>query len=278
MGLEFSKMHGLGNDFVVIDATRGAVEIPPKRARLIADRHYGIGCDQILLVEPPRSADARFSYRILNADGSESGQCGNGARCFARFVRERGLTDAEHIIVDVPDGRIALQALGRHQYRVALGVPEFEPARIPLSGQTRALSYHIADVANQTIECQALAIGNPHAVLRSADVAQAPVASLGAALEKHAAFPQRVNVGFMQIVDRGHIKLRVFERGVGETLACGSGAAAAVAAGIMSNELDQSVVVDLPGGRAFVEWQGDGEPVYLSGPAEHVFDGELVSF
>lgn len=276
MALQFSKMHGLGNDFVVIDATTAPVELTLAQARFIADRHYGIGCDQILLVEPARSASAQFSYRILNADGSESGQCGNGARCFMRFVRERGLTHAERVVVDVRDGQMTLQALGDHQYRVALAVPQFEPACIPLARDMQAQSYRVADVAGQAVEFQALSVGNPHAVLRVDDVQQAPVATLGPALEQHAVFPQRVNVGFMQVVGRGHVRLRVFERGAGETLACGSGAAAAVIAGITSADLDHHVDVDLPGGRAVVDWQGEGEPVYLSGPAEHVFDGKLV--
>lgn len=276
MALQFSKMHGLGNDFVVIDATTAPVELTLAQARFIADRHYGIGCDQILLVEPARSAGAQFSYRILNADGSESGQCGNGARCFMRFVRERGLTHAERVVVDVRDGQMTLQALGDHQYRVALAVPQFEPACIPLARDMQAQSYRVADVAGQAVEFQALSVGNPHAVLRVDDVQQAPVATLGPALEQHAVFPQRVNVGFMQVVGRGHVRLRVFERGAGETLACGSGAAAAVIAGITSADLDHHVDVDLPGGRAVVDWQGEGEPVYLSGPAEHVFDGKLV--
>lgn len=277
MALRFAKMHGLGNDFVVIDATATPVELTPQQARFIADRHHGIGCDQILLVEPPRTASAAFSYRIVNADGSESGQCGNGARCFMRFLREQRLTTADRVVVDVRDGQMTLQALADHQYRVALAVPQFEPARIPLARPTREMFYRIDDVVGQAVELQALSVGNPHAVVRVDDVAQAPVALLGAALEAHTAFPERVNVGFMQIVDRGHIRLRVFERGVGETLACGSGATAAAVAGISSGDLDPEVAVDLPGGRARVGWQGAGEPVYLTGPAEHVFDGELVS-
>lgn len=277
MALRFAKMHGLGNDFVVIDATATPVELTPQQARFIADRHHGIGCDQILLVEPPRTASAAFSYRIVNADGSESGQCGNGARCFMRFLREQRLTTADRVVVDVRDGQMTLQALADHQYRVALAVPQFEPTRIPLARPTREMFYRIDDVVGQAVELQALSVGNPHAVVRVDDVAQAPVALLGAALEAHTAFPERVNVGFMQIVDRGHIRLRVFERGVGETLACGSGATAAAVAGISSGDLDPEVAVDLPGGRARVGWQGAGEPVYLTGPAEHVFDGELVS-
>lgn len=277
MALRFTKMQGLGNDFVVLDATVEPIRLTPAQARAIADRRYGIGCDQILIVEPPRSGNALFGYRIFNADGSESGQCGNGARCFARYVREQGLTRARIITVDVRDGQMTLEALGDNRYRVALGIPAFEPDDIPLAGFPRAPSYRLGDVAGRSVEFQALAIGNPHAVLRVGDVAYAPVATLGPALEAHPAFAERVNVGFMQIISRERIRLRVFERGAGETLACGSGAAAAVVAGIQSGDLDSRVAVDLSGGRATVEWAGPGEPVYLSGPAERVFDGKLVS-
>ena len=277
MTLAFTKMHGLGNDFVVIDATATPIDLDTARARRIADRRFGIGCDQILLVEPPRSADADFGYRILNADGSESGQCGNGARCFARFVRENGLTDRDTITVDIRDGRMVIEALGDHHYRVALGVPEFDPARIPLAGFDAAPDYSLDDVAGSRVTFAALAIGNPHAVLRVADVDTAAVDTIGPALESHPAFPERVNVGFLEPLARDHVRLRVFERGAGETLACGSGAAAAVVAGIAAGDLEASVAVDLPGGRARVDWAGPGEPVFLSGPAERVFDGKLVS-
>ncbi|ROO28187.1 diaminopimelate epimerase [Salinisphaera orenii] len=277
MTLAFTKMHGLGNDFVVIDATATPIDLDTARARRIADRRFGIGCDQILLVEPPRSADADFGYRILNADGSESGQCGNGARCFARFVRENGLTDRDTITVDIRDGRMVIEALGDHHYRVALGVPEFDPARIPLAGFDAAPGYSLDDVAGSRVTFAALAIGNPHAVLRVADVDTAAVDTIGPALESHPAFPERVNVGFLEPLARDHVRLRVFERGAGETLACGSGAAAAVVAGIAAGDLDPTVAVDLPGGRARVDWAGPGEPVFLSGPAERVFDGKLVS-
>ncbi len=279
MDLVFTKMHGLGNDFVVLDGTREPITVGAVAARAIADRHFGIGCDQILIVDPPRSDNADFGYRILNSDGSESGQCGNGARCFARFVRETGLTDKRRIVVDVRDGQMVLEQIedGVHRYRVALGVPVFEPARIPLTGFDEAKEYRVDDVSGQAITFASLAIGNPHAVIRVDDVDSAAVATIGPALESHAVFPERVNVGFMQVLARDHIRLRVFERGSGETLACGSGAAAAVIAGIESGHLDRHVAVDLPGGRAEVEWAGRGEPVYLSGPAERVFDGKLVS-
>lgn len=277
MGLAFTKMHGLGNDFVVLDGTREPVTLEAQAARLIADRRFGVGCDQILIVDPPRSDNADFGYRILNSDGSESGQCGNGARCFARFVREQGLTDKREITVDVRDGQMTITDLGAHQYRVALGVPAFEPARIPLAGFELADEYRLDDVAGHDLRFAALSLGNPHAVLRVDAVDTAAVAQIGPALESHAAFPERVNVGFMQVVARDRIRLRVYERGAGETLACGSGAAAAVVAGIRAGALDARVNVTLPGGVARVDWAGPGKAVYLSGPAERVFDGELLS-
>lgn len=277
MELSFTKMQGLGNDFVVLDATRAPLALDGALARCIADRRFGIGCDQILVVEPPRSANADFAYRIFNADGSESGQCGNGARCFARFVREAGLTDKAVIVVDIRDGQMTLEALEDGLFRVALGVPVFEPAAIPLRGFARAGHYRLDDVAGAAVEFAALSLGNPHAVLRVDSVADAPVARLGPALERHPAFPERVNVGFLEVVSRAQVRLRVFERGVGETLACGSGAAAAVVAGIVAGDLDAEVAVDLPGGQARIQWQGGDRPVFLIGPAERVFEGKLVS-
>lgn len=275
--LEFTKMQGLGNDFVVLDGTQTPVQLDAASARHIADRRYGIGCDQILIVDPPRSANADFGYRILNADGSESGQCGNGARCFGRYVREAGLTDKRRITVDIRDGQIVIEALADDAFRVALGVPHFAPADIPLAGFERSTDYTLNDVAGEAVCFAAVAIGNPHAVITVADVDQAPVERLGAALECHAAFPERVNVGFTQTIARDHIRLRVFERGAGETLACGSGAAAAVVTGIAAGALDARVSVDLPGGTASIEWAGPGEPVWLIGPAARVFEGKLVS-
>ena len=275
--MRFTKMHGLGNDFVVLDGTQAPVSLDEVSARAIADRHFGIGCDQILIVEAARSASADFGYRILNSDGSESGQCGNGARCFARYVREQGLTDKHEIVVDVRDGQMVLESLGDEHYRVALGIPAFDPADIPLSGFDTADEYRLDDVAGRTIRFAALSIGNPHAVLRVDDIDSADVESVGPALESHPAFPERVNVGFMQVVTPQHIRLRVYERGAGETLACGSGAAAAAIVGMRAGVLEPSVAVELPGGTATVDWAGEGRQVYLSGPAERVFDGELVS-
>ena len=274
--MRFTKMHGLGNDFVVLDATREPISLDAASARAIADRHFGVGCDQILIVDPPRRDNADFGYRILNADGSESGQCGNGARCFARYVREQGLTAKDRIVVDIRDGQMVLESLGDHHYRVALGVPVFDAADIPLRDFDTADEYRLDNVAGQTLRFTALAIGNPHAVLRVEDIDRADVAVVGPALESHPAFPERVNVGFMQVLTPDRIRLRVYERGAGETLACGSGAAAAAVSGIRAGVLDSHVAVELPGGTAHVDWAGPGEPVYLSGPAERVFDGELV--
>ncbi|WP_324994274.1 diaminopimelate epimerase [Salinisphaera sp.] len=277
MGMAFTKMHGLGNDFVVLDATRAPVALDEATARRIADRRFGIGCDQILIVEPARSAAADFAYRVLNADGSESGQCGNGARCFLRYVREAGLTDKTRIVVDIRDGQMTLEALDGDLFSVALGRPEFEPARIPLTGFVRAANYRLDDVAGRSVVFAAVALGNPHAVIRVPDAAAAEVERVGPALERHPAFPERVNVGFCELVARDHVRLRVFERGAGETLACGSGAAAAVVTGIAAGDLDREVRVDLPGGTARVRWEGESAPAVLIGPAERVFEGKLVS-
>ena len=274
MRLKFTKMHGLGNDFVVLDATRAPLGLERDQLRFLADRHVGIGCDQILQVEPPRSPDTDFYYRIFNADGGEVEQCGNGARCFVRFVREHGLTEKTEIRVGTQSGVIVpkLEADGR--VTVDMGVPQFEPARIPFIAERRALTYQL-DVGGAAIEISALSMGNPHAVQVVKDVDAAPVLTQGPAIEAHARFPQRVNAGYTQIIDRGRIKLRVYERGAGETLACGSGACAAVVAGIQRNLLDDSVVVATRGGDLGISWQGEGKPVLMTGPAVTVFSGEI---
>jgi len=274
MRLKFTKMHGLGNDFVVLDATHAPLALERDQLRLLADRHFGIGCDQILQVEPPRSPDTDFYYRIFNADGGEVEQCGNGARCFVRFVREHGLTDKTEIRVGTQSGVIVpkLEADGR--VTVDMGVPQFEPARIPFLAERRALTYQL-DVGGTAIEISALSMGNPHAVQVVKDVDAAPVLTQGPAIEAHARFPQRVNAGYTQIIDRGRIKLRVYERGAGETLACGTGACAAVVAGIQRNLLDDSVVVATRGGDLGISWQGEGKPVLMTGPAVTVFSGEI---
>lgn len=269
----FAKMHGLGNDFVVFDATRSPLELSPEQARFIADRRLGVGCDQILVAEP--SGDADFFFRIYNADGGESGQCGNGARCFARFLRTRGLTDKDRITVATTAGHMVLELLDDGRVRVEMGVPAFEPQAIPIRAGARADTYELTLDDGRRVCGQALSIGNPHFVVPVDDVDDAPVALLGPALESHPDFPERVNVGFLEVRDSGHIRLRVFERGVGETRACGSGAAAAAVAGRLAHGLRDSIQVSLPGGILAVDWNGEGEPVYLTGPAAHVFDGEM---
>jgi diaminopimelate epimerase len=274
MALRFTKMHGLGNDFVVIDALRQKVDMDAARCRFLADRRFGVGCDQVLLVEPPRSPKTDFYYRIFNADGSEVEQCGNGARCFARFVREKGLTERDEIPVGTRAGDIRLYIEGDGQVRVNMGVPVFEPARIPFLAEAEADNYELA-LDGETVSIGAVSMGNPHAVLLVEDIDSAPVARLGPMIERHPRFPQRVNAGFMQVVERGHIRLRVFERGSGETLACGTGACAAVAIGRRRGLLDERVRVRLPGGDLVIEWAGESRPVWMTGPAVSVFEGEI---
>jgi len=274
MRLKFTKMHGLGNDFVVLDATRAPLALDRDQLRFLADRHFGIGCDQILQIEPPRSPDTDFYYRIFNADGGEVEQCGNGARCFVRFVRERGLTDKTEIRVGTQSGVIVPQLEADGRVTVDMGVPQFEPARIPFLAERRALIYQL-EVGGAAIEISALSMGNPHAVQLVKDVDAAPVRTQGPAIEAHARFPQRVNAGYIQIIDRGRIKLRVYERGAGETLACGTGACAAVVAGIQRDLLDPRVVVTTRGGYLGISWQGEGKPVLMTGPAVTVFSGEV---
>lgn len=275
MLISFSKMHGLGNDFVVIDAINQAINLSGEQIRCIADRHFGVGCDQLLLVEKPVNANADFKYRIFNADGSEVAQCGNGARCFARFVSEKRLTDKREITVDTDAGQLILRLTEHGLVTVNMGVPRHSPAQIPLLASSEAKQYHADSTRCGAVEFAALSMGNPHAVLQVDDVATAPVSTLGAELESHPLFPQRVNVGFMQVVSRSQIKLRVYERGAAETLACGSGACAAVVAGIELGLLDSRVHVALPGGELTIEWAGRGFPVMMTGPAISVFEGQI---
>ncbi len=274
MGIKFTKMQALGNDFVVIDAISQVVEIDREQAQRIADRRWGVGCDQILLVENPSRDDVDFQFRIINADGGEVAQCGNGARCFALFVREAGLTDKTEIRVETSADVLTLIVLDDDQVRVNMAAPRFEPEEIPFIATTRQDVYDLA-LEDGEIEISALSLGNPHAVRVVKDVDLAPVAAQGPMIERHHRFPERANAGFMQVCGRNHIRLRVYERGVGETPACGSGACAAVVAGRRRALLDESVVVDLPGGRLRVEWSGNAQPVYMTGPAQSVFDGEL---
>ena len=274
MKLKFTKMQGLGNDFVMLDATRSPIELSREDLRRIADRHFGIGCDQILQVEKPRIPGTDFYYRIFNADGGEVEQCGNGARCFVRFVHDAGLTDKREIRVGTLSGIIVPRLEADGQVTVDMGVPEFAPARIPFQAAERAPTYAL-EVGGRTIEISALSMGNPHAVQVVADVEVAPVPTEGPALEKHTRFPQRVNAGYMQVIDRGHIRLRVYERGAGETLACGTGACAAAVAGIQRGLLDSRVRVATRGGDLGISWQGEGAPVLMTGPAVAVFAGEI---
>ncbi|HWS03692.1 MAG TPA: diaminopimelate epimerase [Gammaproteobacteria bacterium] len=274
MLIKFTKMHGLGNDFVVIDGVRQPVALTPEQVRYLADRRHGVGCDQVLLVEKPQSADVDFRYRIFNADGGEVEQCGNGARCFARFVFEEGLTDKRVIPVETASGRLELVLLDDGQVRVDMGVPRLLPAQIPFDAPAPAPRY-VLNVNSESVEIGAVSMGNPHAVLTVTDVATAPVATLGPRIESHPRFPQRVNVGFMQIITRNHIRLRVFERGAGETLACGSGACAAAAVGQAQGMLDNEVRVSLPGGDLMISWAGVGQPLYMTGPATRVFEGQI---
>ena len=272
MKLYFTKMHGIGNDFVVIDAIRQSVALTPAAIRALADRHVGIGCDQVLLVETPTRADADFRYRIFNADGGEVEQCGNGARCFARFVREHDLSDRDELGVETAAGLLRLRLLADGRVAVDMGQPRLEPAEVPFFATERAARYPIA-ADGVELEIAAVSMGNPHAVLMVEDVERAPVAHLGPLLERHGRFPNRANVGFMQILAPDHIRLRVFERGTGETRACGSGACAAVVAGRLWGLLWPNVRVDLPGGTLEIHWAGEGEPVTMIGPATTVFEG-----
>lgn len=274
MRLEFTKMQGLGNDFVVIDAIRQKVHLTPEKIRFLADRHFGVGCDQVLLVESAHQAHADFRYRIFNADGSEVAQCGNGARCFARFVRDQGLSEKDEIQVDTDAGRLVLRHSDADQITVNMGVPRHAPAEIPLEAEEERYRYPI-ELEGRTWSFGAVSMGNPHAVLLVDDVDFAPVDTLGPRLESHAVFPERVNVGFMQVMDAHNARLRVFERGSGETLACGSGACAAVVVGIEQGLLLSPVKVELPGGTLSIAWQGRGFPVFMTGPAVKVFEGAI---
>ena len=274
MRLKFTKMQGAGNDFAVIDATRAPVQLDGAAIRRLADRHFGIGFDQMLVVEPARSPQTDFFYRIFNADGGEVSQCGNGARCFVRYVHDRGLSAKTAIRVETRSGIIEPRLESDGRVTVNMGVPEFEPARIPLVAPARARSYPL-DLGNGTVEVFALSMGNPHAVQVVGDVASAPVGTQGPQIERHARFPERVNAGYMQVAGRHEIHLRVFERGAGETLACGTGACAAVVSGISAGLLDTPVRVRTRGGNLEIAWEGEGKPVWMTGPAQSVFEGEI---
>ena len=274
MILKFTKMHGTGNDFVMLDGVRQRVHLAPEQLRFLADRHIGVGCDQILLVEPAQHADADFRYRIFNADGSEVEQCGNGARCFVRFVHEQGLTAKREIAVETKSGLIRPRLEENGQVTVNMGAPIFAAAKIPFNSDSDAIIQDL-QVGEDTVQISALSMGNPHAVQVVADIIHAPVTTQGALIERHSRFPNRVNAGFMQIVDRNHIKLRVYERGAGETLSCGTGACAAVVTGIRRGLLENKVHVATRGGALDIAWAGEGAAVMMTGPAITVFSGEI---
>ncbi len=274
MRIRFSKMQGAGNDFVVIDGIRQSIALSPAQIRFLADRHFGVGCDQLLLVERAEQTGVDFRYRIFNANGGEVEQCGNGARCFVRFVHEQGLTDKREIRVETLAGIISPRLEPDGQVTVNMGVPILEPARVPFISDS-AEPVQMLDVAGQAVEITTVSMGNPHAVQLVNDIDAAPVVTQGPFIEAHPRFPQRVNAGFMQVVGRQQIRLRVFERGVGETLACGTGACAAVVAGVLRGQLDSPVRVETRGGVLTIAWQGVGTPVSMTGPAVTVFSGEI---
>ncbi len=283
MKLRFTKMHGQGNDFVVLDGVRQAVELSREQVRAIADRHYGVGCDQLLVVEPPSAPENDFRYRIFNADGGEVEQCGNGARCFARFVLDAGLTTKREIRVETASGVIMPKIEDSGQVTVDMGAPRFDPRDVPFLADEARLVYPLV-VAGLTVQVSVLSMGNPHAIQLVEDVDRAPVATQGPLIENHPAFPQRANAGYMQLLTRGHIRLRVWERGAGETLSCGTGACAAVVAGIRRGLLDAEVRVSTRGGDLAIRWprgrEAPGEtntdrPVMMTGDAVRVFDGTL---
>ena len=274
MKIDFTKMHGLGNDFMVINQVTQNIQINSEQIRRLADRHTGVGFDQLLMVSPPSSPDVDFTYRIFNADGSEVEQCGNGARCFARFVREKGLTHKDVIPVETNTGKIELSLVGKDLVRVNMGAPIFKPEQIPLQAEGRQNLYKF-NVDSDIVELACVSMGNPHGVLQVSDVNTAPVAKLGPKLETHPRFTNKANIGFCQVVDRQTIRLRVFERGVGETRACGTGACAAAVVSIAANLVDSKVNVSLPGGSLLIEWQGENQPVFMTGPATTVYDGTV---
>jgi len=273
MKLKFTKMQGLGNDFVVLDGINQPVNLDQQQIRLLADRHFGIGCDQLLLVEKA-AGQADFRYRIFNADGSEVEQCGNGARCFVRYVHDHGLTQKNEIRIETLSGVISPKLEIDGNVTVNMGKPIFEPEEIPFVAEKTALTYQL-EVQGKPVTISALSMGNPHAVRVVQNIENAPVDTEGALIETHPRFPKRVNVGYVQVIDRSHIKLRVFERGAGETLACGTGACAAVVAGINLGLLDNQVIVSTRGGELTISWQGQDEPVWMTGPAVTVFEGEI---
>ncbi|MCA1772702.1 MAG: diaminopimelate epimerase [Halomonas sp.] len=277
MLLHFTKMHGLGNDFMVVDLVTQRANLRNEQIRQLADRRFGIGFDQLLIVEPPRDPDMDFRYRIYNADGSEVENCGNGARCFARFVREQRLTHKHEIRVETAGGPLILNVQHDGMVRVDMGQPRFNPSAVPFDAPGDQ-PLHEIEVDGETLQLSVVSMGNPHAVLQVEDVDTAPVARLGSLIEAHPRFPQRVNAGFMQVLSASEIRLRVFERGSGETLACGTGACAAVASGIRQGLLKSPVRVHLLGGELSIEWPSPESPLIMVGPATRVFDGRVTVY
>ncbi|PTQ82830.1 diaminopimelate epimerase [Nitrosospira multiformis] len=273
MKLKFTKMHGLGNDFVVIDAMNQQISLSPEQLRRLADRHLGIGCDQILLVEKAEG-DADFRYRIFNADGGEVEQCGNGARCFVRYVHDHGMTGKKEVRIETLSGVVIPKLEANGEVTVNMGVPKFDPGEIPFIADQRAPTYPLR-LDDKEVEISVVSMGNPHAVQVVSDLDDAPVLTEGPFIEKHSRFPQRVNAGYMQVIDPHHIRLRVYERGAGETLACGTGACAAAVAGIQRGLLESPVGVSFSTGNLFIRWEGENQPVWMTGPAITVFDGEI---
>lgn len=274
MKIAFTKMQGLGNDFVVIDAIHQSLHLSPEQVRFIADRHRGVGCDQVLLVEAPDSGDVDFRYRIYNQDGSEVGQCGNGARCFVRFVVDKNLTNKTEIVVKTASGVIRPRLEADGQVTVDMGVPNFAPQSLPFEADVESDRYKLPIIDGE-VEIGAVSMGNPHAVVQVADVDAAPISRWGPAIENHPWFPQRVNVGFMQVLSRAQLRLRVYERGAGETQACGTGACAAMAVAHQWGMVDDAVTVQLPGGELLIRWAGGRSPLLMTGPAQTVFEGTI---
>ncbi|WP_027858075.1 diaminopimelate epimerase [Marinobacterium jannaschii] len=274
MLVRFTKMHGLGNDFMVLDLVTQRLKLTPKMVKKLGDRHFGVGFDQLLIVEAPSDPNVDFRYRIYNQDGSEVENCGNGARCFAKFVRDKRLTAKDEIVVETANGRAILKVREDRQVEVDMGAPVLEPPKVPFDAPEQASVYDI-DVQGESYQISAVSMGNPHGVLLVDDTASAPVETLGPLLEAHPRFPARANIGFMQLISRSEVNLRVFERGVGETMACGTGACGAVVAGILRGKLDQTVTVHLPGGDLEISWQGMGHPVIMTGPATTVYEGQI---
>ena len=278
MLVRFTKMHGLGNDFMVLDLVTQRVKVTPKLVKKLGDRNFGVGFDQLLIVEPPSEPDIDFRYRIFNQDGSEVENCGNGARCFAKFVRDKRLTGKSEVVVQTANGQMTLKIHPDKRVEVNMGAPILAPVDVPFQADQKAITYAV-DVplseGDQQVELSAISMGNPHGVLIVDSTENAPVETLGPALEAHERFPAKANIGFMQVISRNEVNLRVFERGVGETIACGTGACAAVVAGKLRGVLDMPVTVHLPGGDLEIEWHGEGQPVIMTGPATTVYEGQI---